>query len=110
MGRGLGSLGRASRRLGSRLAWKPSWIQHPGGKPKKALAQAKTAADGRVAKAQEDIRAEDRIEGWKAQLQETQNAADDAPVPAQPAPGQSLSLNPGQHSALLKTFPHSHLK
>ena len=76
---------------------------------KKALAQAKQAPDGRAAKAPEDIGAEDRIEGWRAQLQETQNAAHDARAPAQPPLGRSLSLTPGQYSALLEAASHAHL-
>ena len=67
----------------------------------KGLAQTKAAADGSVAKAQDDIKAEDHIEDWKAQQQETQNAADAATGPSSsPHQVKGCLYNPGQDSVV----------
>ena len=59
---------------------------------KQALAPAKSAADGRVAKAQDGMKAEESIAGWRAQVQGTEIASNEPPAPIQPATGQPLSL------------------
>ena len=60
---------------------------------KKGSAQAKEAADGELSRAEEDLKAESAGEGWKAQVQGTQNAGRDAPAPVLSAPGLTLSMS-----------------